>query len=286
MKGNTRWIVDSGATKSAWWQILAGRPPLHLGNTPGINPSYQTVAEITSQQADFLRITVEKHGLPAEIYFYGAGCATETGRQLVTEVLREQLPQVKLHIAHDLLAAARATCGRQAGRVAILGTGSNTCVYDGERIVEQLPSLGYLLGDLGGGFDLGRSLLRAYFGRQLPTPAEQQVRAALPDTHAALLEKCYKIPKPNAYVASFAPILHEHRAAKWAQTIIHGCFEDFLRYQVLPLTNTEQLPLHFVGSIAAHFRTELAKVCAKQSIRLGSVLAAPGEALAAYHQAS
>ena len=275
-------VCDSGSTKADW--VVLHRRGTQSVRTRGLQPFFLTAEEIAAElRAELLPIT---RGFAVQtVYFYGSGCSDDRTRGIVERGVRLVLPQPRLHVAitHDLLGAARATCGETAGLVGILGTGSNSCHFDGARIVDNVPSLGYLLGDEGSGTYLGRLLVRAYFYRELSAKTAAHVERYLPGGRSALLENMYHRPRPNAFLARFTYPLAELRHVPEVQTLIYRGLDDFVTRHLLKYRHASALPVHFVGSIAAVFEPELRTVLARHGRPFGTVLHRPVEGLVEYH---
>lgn len=267
-----RLIADSGSTKTTW--SVAEQKPLLRFTTLGLNP------HLTSQE-QFLEIL---HGvssrtapfLVSEVYFYGAGCGTEEMCNTVAEYLHCFYLSAKIFVASDLLGACRAVCGNSAGVVGILGTGSNACLYDGERIIKQQPSLGYVLGDEGSGNHIGRILVKDYFSGRMDASLRPWFQEMFQFSHSSLLDHLYHQPYPNRYLASFVPFAIENRQSTYIQSVLSESFSDFMKTQVLPLG---QGTLNLVGSVAYTFQEELAQVAAPMGIEIGEVIKEPIERL-------
>ncbi len=277
-------IAESGSTKTNWRGLLKGQAPVELPNTEGFNP------EVVSDEAIFRALfnrflpQLEAQQLPAAsaVFFYGAGCSSAPAQTRVSDVLSQVFPSATISVEHDLLAAARATAGDDAGIIAILGTGSSACYFDGEAITEMHGEHGYLLDDLGGGVSLGRHLFRAWAEGELPKAAaatlEKHVGGAPLDFRTAL----YKAERPNAKLANLVSALPVSDFPEvWAQ-VAPPCFEAFFE-QTLERFQ-QRAPLHLIGSIAHHFQAYIAPVAEQHGWPIASVVAAPIEGLVHYHR--
>ena len=195
-------IADSGSTKIDWCLIDNANQRKYF-HSIGLNP--YNVSENTINNEIVANILPN---IPAnermEMYFYGSGCSTIQKKTQMSNIFQHYLPNTEIHIEDDLLGAARATCGREKGVAAILGTGSNSCLYDGEKIIENLPSLGYVLCDEGAGTNIGKIVLRNYLRGQMPEHIHKQFAAENPGEEADFLNRLYMGEKPNFYLASFA----------------------------------------------------------------------------------
>ena len=281
---NALLVCDSGSTK-ADWVLLAGRERISV-RTRGLQPFFLTSEEIAAELREHVLPIAEKHRITS-VQFYGSGCSDDRTRGIVERGIRTAFPHPELEvgITHDLLGAARATCGDAAGIVGILGTGSNSCHFDGHQIVDNVPSLGYLLGDEGSGTYLGRLLVRAYFYRELSTEVAARVEEYLPGGRSVLLENIYHRPRPNAFLARFTYPLAELRDAPEVRALIERGLDDFVVRHLLKYANATTLPIHFVGSIAAVFEPELRGVLERRGLSLGNILHRPIDGLVEYHTA-
>lgn len=275
-------IADSGSTKTNWVLQAPGQAPFAV-TTRGINPFYQPKSSIVSIIKEELLPSLNGHGLPTSIHFYGAGCSQEDRIMIVIDSLRQAFPQSQIEVDHDLMAAARALCGKEAGIACILGTGSNSCLYDGVNIVDNIPSLGFIIGDEGGGGYIGRKLLQNYFYRELPDDLKTKLEAKFDMERSAVLNQIYGQETPNRYVAEFAGWLTENNKQPFVHTLLYKCFMEFLTRQVIKYENFGNLPIHFIGSIA-HYNQHIIKEALDDLVlKPGKFLRDPMEGLVLYH---
>lgn len=273
-------IADCGSTKCDWLLTRGGRDQ-QLENTVGFSPFFHTTAEITEILTTQLLPKVEAAEVK-EVFFYGTGVHDEHRAEIVAAAIRSVFPQAKVEVEHDLLAAARATCGHNPGIACILGTGSNSCYYDGTQILDNVPSLGWLLGDEGSGTHLGKALLRAKFYRELPADLNIAFDEAHPEGQDAIKDKVYE-KGANSYLATFTQFLGENLSHPFIQYLVAGCLNQFLDRHVLKYSGHKHVPVHFVGSIAHHFQEVLAKSMEERQLKLGVVVRKPIYPLADYH---
>lgn len=275
-------IADSGSSKTDW-RLVANDGSVRAAKTAGFNPYFQTAeqiyAEITTELLPQLETTAIR-----EIHFYGAGCSTEKNCNIVREGVGRLFSEAKIHVGHDLLAAARALCGHEAGIACILGTGVNACFYDGREITEARPSLGFWLGDEGGGGWLGKTLVQHYFHGEMPAELSQAFAEAYHLTLPTVLENAYKKPFPNSYFAAFSRFLSDHLDHAYAQELIYDGFALFFDRYVGKFPTYQQQPIHFTGSVAFHYRAILQKAAADKKLTLKNVLASPISGLVEYHR--
>ena len=273
-------IADCGSTKSDWLLIHGGRNQ-QLENTVGFSPFFHTTAEIKSI-LDAQLVPKLKPETVREIHFYGTGIHDEHRAEIVAAALRAVFPNATVEVEHDLLAAARATCGHNAGIACILGTGSNSCYYDGEKILDNVPSLGWLLGDEGSGTHLGKALLRAKFYRELPADLNNAFDAAFPEGTDAIKDRVYE-KNANSYLASFTRFLGDNIQHPFVQNLVAACLGEFLDRHVCKYGGYQHVPVHFVGSIAHHFQDVLLKCMEERRLIAGAIVRKPIYPLADYH---
>lgn len=273
-------IADSGSTKTDW-RIISSHHKIQKAQSLGFNPNYDSGDFTNSIQKNILPYIPD---IVTKVYFYGAGCSTEKNKAISSQVLQPFFPEATLYIEHDILAAARALCGHQSGIACILGTGSNACFYDGQFTLHQDLNFGYLIGDEGSGFHLGKSLLTAYIHKELPQELLEKFARRYPDTNrVSILDHLYHQPYPNRYLASFAKFLFDHQQHPTIYRMIYNCFVTFFDKYILTLENHTQHTVHFVGSIAFYFSNILRQVANDKNIRTGNILETPIAGLTLYH---
>ncbi len=274
-------IVDSGSTK-ADWEIIQPNGDRHLESTMGFNPYFVTSDFIEEElKRDFVN-KVDVNSVD-NVYFYGAGCSDPAHSKIVEIGLSRIFKNAKnIVVEHDLLASARASCGTKPGIACIIGTGSNTCLYDGKKILDNIPALSYLLGDEGSGTHLGKFLLRAYFYRELPAEIRDAFVTKYGSDKLAILNRAYG-DAPNVYLASFATFFSENREHFYIQKMVSEAFEELVVRHILKYKGVQELPINFVGSIAYHFRDILEMTLNTHALTLGTIIRKPIDALVEYH---
>ncbi|GHU69189.1 ATPase [Bacteroidia bacterium] len=271
-------IADSGSTKTKWAKIDSNSS-VETCITGGLNPFFTDENAFWHiLECDF---SLSKTDIET-VYFYGAGCIPEKKPE-VKKCLSVYFQTNKIEIESDLTAAARSLCGRQAGIVGILGTGSNSGYYDGTKIAEQVPALGYVLGDEGSGAALGKQLLSDIFKKQLP----ENIRIAFLQQYALspsdVIEKVYRQPYPNRFLAQFTPFIVEHLSEPAMETLVDKCLSNFVQRNLLQYTYIQQLPVHFTGSVAYYLKNRLEKVLHDFGLQSRKVTSEPMEGLIHYH---
>lgn len=272
-------IADSGSTKTDWCMVENGETILRF-KTKGINPFFQTEGEIQKEIETGL-LTGLNGIQPAAIYFYGAGCAFPEKNEMIRRAINRYLP-ASVEVGSDLLAAARALCGNRPGIACILGTGSNSCQYDGKEIVKSISPLGFILGDEGSGAVLGKLLIGDVLKDQLPAALKEQFLAEYALTPALIMDRVYRQPFPNRFLAGFSPFISAHLDEPAIWELATRSFMAFFTRNVMQYDYLE-LPVHFVGSVAWHYQIMLKDIAFNLGIRPGTIIQSPMDGLIAYH---
>lgn len=273
-------IADSGSTKTDWC-LGKTRTNNSIVRTEGINPVHQSADEIKRTIAGALVPQLNDCAKVTDIYFYGAGCIPEK-TDIVRIALLQSFPQAHILVESDLLGAARALCGTRAGIACILGTGSNSCAYDGTQITAHVSPLGYILGDEGSGATLGRRLAGDCLKHQLPDDLCRAFLETYDLTPAMILDKVYRQPLANRFLASLVPFLFTHRHRTEIHRLLVSCFTDFFTRNVMQYEYAHTL-VHFAGSIAYYFQDEVKEAAQALEIHIGKMLKSPMEGLMDYH---
>ena len=273
-------IADSGSTKTRW--CFAGKnSDKTYFSTTGINPFFRTTEDIFSELEYSL-----KPKLPGEIkhlFFYGAGVVNEERGAVIKLALEKLFPKAEISVSSDLLAAAHATLQNTAGIACILGTGSNSCLYDGEKIISHIPPLGFILGDEGSGAVLGRKLVGDYLKKQMPEQLAEKFRKKFPYEYADFLNRVYRQEKPNRFLATFVPFLKDTIEEEYSSNLLEKSFEEFIARNVAAYPDYNSLPISFVGSVAFYFQEQLEKVLEEKHLQQSIILKEPLEKLTDYH---
>lgn len=278
---NYQLIADVGSTKAAWTLICPDGSLLPYSDT-GINALLASPDELDAAFGRLASWLPDKCRIDA-VHYYGAGCATPELCGKVASRLQAAFRDARVEVASDLLGAARAMLGSRPGIACILGTGSNSCLYDGRNIAHNIPSLGFILGDEGSGAALGKRLVSDTFKQQLPESVQQRFLQTFSLTTADVLDRVYRQPNPNRFLASLVPFIAENLWNPYIYSLVRREFEAFLQRNVLLYPGAHSMPVAFVGSIACHFRDVLDKVCADANIRVGSVAKDPMQGLVDFH---
>ena len=271
-------IADSGTTKTDWC-LIGDREALEKVVTSGINPFYQEAENIsTILQKEFTSIKKFK-----AIYFYGTGCINQEKKDIVKKGLLQVFEAEEIFIGSDLQAAAHSLCQDQSGFACILGTGSNSCYYNGSEIVANVSPLGFILGDEGSGAVLGKKLIGDILKKQLPQSLINDFFETYHTTTAEILENVYKKPFPSRYLADFTKFLSKNIKHPEIENIVIKSFHEFVIRNLRQYPGIERMPIHFTGSIAFHFESQLRKVIEEQNLILGNIERAPMKGLIRYH---
>ena len=277
-------IADSGSTKTSWALVRDGRR--YDFETPGINPvrdsQEDTEAVLRELESSIFNFQLSIVNSQFSIRFYGAGCIPPYSTELKAQ-LHRHFPAADIRVESDLLGAAHALCGRNEGIACILGTGSNSCLYDGEHIVRNVPPLGYILGDEGSGAALGKHLVGDLLKGQTSPRLLQAFLSETGLTPSDVIRKVYRQPQPNRFLASLVPFLGRHRHEAEVHRFLVAEFRQFFRRNVAPYRRPD-LPVHFVGGVAHTYRAELLEAARLEGFHLGQTLLRPIDAMVAYEE--
>lgn len=274
-------IADSGSTKTDWCVVLDGTPIKRI-TTKGINPFFQPEEEIQQELTISLLPQLPERTVNS-VYFYGAGCTPEKA-PILRRAIADSLSVVGNIKAHsDMLAAARGLCGHEAGIACILGTGSNSCFYNGEDIVNNISPLGFILGDEGSGAVLGKLLVGDILKNQLSPAIKEAFLKQFDLTAPEIIDRVYRQPFPNRFLASLSPFIAQHLEEPAIRALVFNSFTAFLRRNVMQY-DYEKYPVHFIGSVAACYKEILQEAALETGIRIGKILQSPMEGLIQYHQ--
>lgn len=273
-------IADSGASKTDW-RILSENTigqAQSVGYNPFIQPIEQFDKEIREVLVPQIKLPVKK------LFYYGTGCSSDKNRQNIRNVLERYFVDAEVEVQHDLLAAARSLCGEEKGIACILGTGANSCYYDGREIVENVTSLGFILGDEGSGADLGRRIVAGYLRKEMPDTLWDQFRKRFPMEKSEFLDRVYGQEMPSKFLGSFTHFLFQHLKDPYCYKLVYTGFSEFMERNVMRYQNFDSLKVHFVGSIAFYFSDVLRQVANDKGIALKNILESPIAGLTLYHK--
>ena len=273
-------LADSGSTKTEW-KVIRDQHPQESVFTGGINPYFLSENGIFQLLENELAQHYRK--VFRKVYFYGTGCNTEAKNNVVKNALSRFVAADEIFIGSDLLAAARSLCRNQPGIACIMGTGSNSCFYNGKNIVSNVSPLGYILGDEGGGAVIGRKLLSAVLKKQVPPSVIDIFFDTYKITPAEILERVYMKPFPNRFLGQFARFIAENIRIPELKEIVRTSFDEFIVRNILQYPESKDLPVHFTGSISWHFRPLLEEELSLNNLKTGMITLSPMSDLVRFH---
>lgn len=279
-------ITDSGSSKCTWCFAQGTEKQIRI-TTTGINPSTQereVILQIIRQElfpALQKQESIFSAAKPEKIFFYGAGC-TEARKNFMAEILQECFGTEIIEVYSDMLGAARSMFQRNTGIACILGTGANSCLYNGEDIIAQTPAMGYILGDEGSGAYLGKMLVRALFKGRMPAHLLQAFQKEYQLDLPTVIERTYRTPMANRFLASLTPFLHQYRTEKEIHELLCNAFGDFIFFN-LESYRTKSNKVSFIGSIAFYFQEELDSCLKNRGFQMERVIRDPMDGLLEYY---
>lgn len=274
-------IADSGSTKTDWGILDNNGKLIKKIRTAGLNPFQVTEEDIKKEISNNLVPQLPQE--PASLHFYGAGCTSEK-QPIVEKALKACIDITgECEVASDMLGAARAICGHKPGIACILGTGSNSCAFDGTNITKNVPALGFILGDEGSGAVMGKILVGDILKNQLPKHICDRFFEKYGLSQADIIDRVYRQPKPNTFLASFVPFLEENINEPEIYNLVKTSFNSFLKRNVMQYEGWEELPIGFNGSIASIYTKPLTEALRENGMHLGRIIQAPLDALIEYH---
>lgn len=273
-------VADSGSTKTDWCLVESDRLFRRI-QTKGINPFFQSEEEIKNEIITVLHPQIEEAKIEA-VHFYGAGCTPEKAEIVRRSLLKGLSMNGSVEVGSDMLGAARGLCENKPGITCILGTGSNSCYYDGKEIVQNVSPLGFILGDEGSGAVLGKLLVGDLLKNQLSTELKEKFLKQFNLTPPEIIDRVYRQPFPNRFLASLSPFLAQNIEEPGLRNLVFGSFQAFLKRNVMQY-DYEHLPVHFTGSVAFHYKEILTDAIQRMNLRLGTITQSPMDALIRYH---
>lgn len=274
-------IADSGSTKTEWC-LLDGNKKIRI-ITQGISPYFLKTLEIEAILKQEL-LPKLKNKIPEEIFYYGTGCSSPSNIKMVKQAFISVFPFARVEIDHDLMGAAKAVCGDEKGIACILGTGSNSCYFNGKKIIKNSPGLGYVLGDEGSGAYLGKKVIQYYLYSTFEPELLERFEQKYKINGSQILDAVYRQPFPNRYLAGFTTFLIENRGHYMIENIIEDGINDFFFQHICKYRESWKLPIHFIGSVAFGFKDVLEDLCDSYELQLGRVMKDPMKGLIEFHQ--
>lgn len=273
-------LADGGSTKVDWRLVEQGKEIKQIF-TKGANPFFRNKEDISEELNATLKLALEGYKIDA-VYFFGAGCANAEKNNIVKDAIYDSLGVNHIEVNSDLLAAAKGLCGTKEAIACIIGTGSNSCFYDGKQIKNNVSPLGYILGDEGSGAVIGRLFLGACLKNQLTSGLKEKFLKRYELTPADILDKVYKQPMANRFLASISPFILEHIEDATVSEIVYQAFRDFYKKNVMQY-NYKDNAVHFTGSVAYHYQNILRKVGTDMGVNVGLITQSPMEGLINYY---
>lgn len=274
-------IADAGSTKVDWI-LINNNHIVDKKRTNGINPFYQTADMISQLIKSELPFATDSASVK-EVYFYGAGCIPEK-QPIVSSALKSVFASATIEVDSDLLGAARALCGHSEGIACILGTGSNSCLYNGKNITQNTPPLGFILGDEGSGAFLGKALVSDFLKRQMPDNIAKLFTEKYHLNAKEAVENVYRQPLPNRYLAQFTPFLSENIAEPYCYNLVFDAFITFFARNIVHYPDFRTLPIAFTGSVAYHFADVLEVAAYDFGLNFSHITQAPIDGLVEFHK--
>ncbi|EHQ28615.1 N-acetylglucosamine kinase [Mucilaginibacter paludis] len=275
-------IADGGSTKTNWCLITDEQKKI-LFNTEGYNPYFSSTAYIVQSLKDNLPTDLEIEKI-TEVNYYGAGCSVDDKKKIVEDAMSLVFVNARINIGHDLLAAARAVLGINEGFAAILGTGTNTCIYNGKEITHNIDSLAYILGDEGSGCYIGKKLLGDYVRGYMPEPVRQLFWETYKLTPDDVIDNVYTKPLANRFCAGFSKFVYDNNVhIEYSRNLVKTSFQDFFRNLVTHYPNYQNYTFNCIGSVGYNFRNVLEEVVTENGMVMGNIIRSPIDNLVKYH---
>jgi glucosamine kinase len=274
-------IADSGASKTDW-RLIHSSHDIRSFQTNGFNPFFIDTHSINNEVDKELVPFIDSHNVK-EVIFYGAGCSTADKCVIVEDALIPLFPEAHIEIENDLLGAARALCGHNEGVACILGTGSNSCLFDGKTIIENIPSLGYMLGDEGSAAHIGKKVLIEVLTQSAPKEICDLFLHKYGYERAEILTHIYKNPYPNRFLASFSRFASENIAMDFFHKLVKQCIFEFFKVQLFRYSRCREVSVSFTGSVAFVFAELLKEVAYENNITLNKIVQSPIDGLVSFH---
>ena len=276
-----RLVADSGSTKTDW-ALISVDAPVRVFSTVGLNPSLMSESEMRAQLEFELKQQLKALTVD-EVVFYGAGCRPSVAPML-EQLMSEVIGCKNVSVNTDMLGAARGLCGCEPAVVCILGTGSNSCVYDGDTIADNISPLGYILGDEGSGASIGKRFIGDLFKRKYPQDILERYNHEIGLSLDEIIERVYRTPNANRFLASLVPFVKNCIDCKEVELMIVDEFCCFIQRNIAGYVQATQLPVNFVGSVAFYFSDQLTKAMEKCGYKIGKINQHPITGIIEYHK--
>lgn len=276
-------IADGGSTKVDWIALDNTKNEVFRVRTLGLNPAVVPQEELKNRIINMFQLIQIKEQVK-EIHFYGAGCGTPKPVEILKGVMQNIFTNATINIAEDMLAAVYAASGKKPAIVCILGTGSNSCYFDGENMEMNVASLGYTLMDEASGNYFGKRLIRDFYYKRMPKAIAKKFEAKFDLDADTIKYNLYRQPNPNMYLASFASFMFDFKEEKYIKRLIKKGYNEFFKCRILPLKKDSNTPIYFIGSIAFYFNDILEKVASKYGLKITGIIQRPINNLLEYHK--
>ncbi|MDA0195176.1 MAG: N-acetylglucosamine kinase [Bacteroidetes bacterium] len=273
-------ILDAGGSKTDW-RHLCFDGSIEQGKTSGFNPFIQGIEECQTM-VSHLKDSISKP--VSKIYYYGAGCHTQQQKEAISNCFLAHFNGAAMDVNDDLLGTARSLCGKEPGIACILGTGANSCHFDGNRIVQHVQSLGYALGDEGSGATMGKMILKSFCREEMPDELMDSFRKRYNMDVSEILDNLYRKPRPNKFLGGFTRFAFHHLNDPFIYKLVYGVFEEFLKDVLIKYDQLNTLPIHFSGSIAFYFSNILRQMGTDNNLNISKIVETPIAGLTLYHQ--
>ncbi|MBW6481889.1 MAG: ATPase [Vicingaceae bacterium] len=275
-------IADSGSTKTDWRLVDSNSNQVYSIETIGFNPYFIDENEIF---AELSKSALNKNKAEVkQVFFYGAGCSSSEKSNIIQTALQLFFNNAQIDVEHDLLAAARAVSGNKPGLVAILGTGANTCLYDGDKITSNIPALGYLLGDEGSGAHLGMNFIKNYLHHEFSEEINAEFSKTYPDLSLnKILDAVYKQALPNRFLAQFSRFVYAHTKDEKISALITVCMNEFFEKYICKYPNYRDYKLNLVGSVAFYYQNFIREIASTYQVEINKIIKQPIDALVKFH---
>jgi len=274
-------VADSGSTKCDWRLVKEDKTELDF-HTMGINPFFHDEIIIETELRRSQEV-LKYHSDVLSVFFYGAGSSSDYYKSIVQRGLSRIFTNSEIIVDHDLNGAAYSTWNGKPGITCIIGTGSNSCYFDGNNLAEKIPALGYILGDEASGSYHGKKLLTDYLYKRLPQEIYDALKNELKITKASIFENVYQKPHANVYLASFMKFIARFKEHQYVIEMIDEGFKNFVNTHIKCFDKHKEVPSHFVGSVAYHFQDQLKRICKDAGVEVGNVIKKPIDGLVDFH---
>ncbi len=274
-------IADSGSTKCNWAVCDSNGEIKEIIKTIGFNPNFINTEIIINHLNDSNLLQIKNK--VSQVYFYGAGCSSEANNNLIIHSLETFFKNANINVNHDINGACYAMYNGKNNITCILGTGSNSCFYDGNNIVEYAPSLGYIIGDEGSGNRFGKEIINMYFNKRLPEELNQKFKRKYEINIEKIKKRIYKNSRPNMYLASFFPFISENKKHPLIIEIIDKILDDFFQIHIMCFNDYKNFEINFIGSVAFYLKEEIYKKAKQYDLQIGNIVQHPIKRLILYH---